>query len=327
MQRLDLTKIFLDRNIIHSSSTQTTGEIQMKNIFVLIALLLIGTRITARSQEDVAGGKDHPLFSRMQNFFIEEYLEKEYDASAFIVPSTPKADAFKRVNVEGKRTVIKYHMKEGTNPPVSKLQVVRNYVNAAKKIGGSIVMSGEGKELLNADDGGIYFVWDVTIKFKKSDGETWARLEFDSAVLEPDLSFYLTIVEKTEMKQEIMASSEMLNALNALGRVALYINFDTGKSTVKDESKPIIDEIEKLLKENAALKLSIEGHTDNVGKADANQKLSDDRAKSVMNELVKRGVEKSRLTAKGFGQAKPLEDNSTEKGRAKNRRVELVKVK
>jgi outer membrane protein OmpA-like peptidoglycan-associated protein len=71
--------------------------------------------------------------------------------------------------------------------------------------------------------------------------------------------------------------------------------------------------------------VSIEGHTDNVGTASSNKTLSENRAKSVLDAIVARGIEKSRLSAKGWGQEKPIGDNKTEEGRAKNRRVEIVK--
>ncbi|MDW8467024.1 MAG: OmpA family protein [Chloroherpetonaceae bacterium] len=139
------------------------------------------------------------------------------------------------------------------------------------------------------------------------------------------LEYFLTVVELEEMKQEVVASSEILDALNKTGRVALYINFDVGKDIIKPESQPIIDEVVKLLRENPSLKLSIEGHTDDTGTPEGNQRLSEMRAKAVMNALVSRGIDAKRLSAVGYGRTKPIADNATEEGRAKNRRVELVK--
>jgi outer membrane protein OmpA-like peptidoglycan-associated protein len=83
--------------------------------------------------------------------------------------------------------------------------------------------------------------------------------------------------------------------------------------------------IATLLKSNPTLKLGVEGHTDNVGDAASNKKLSEARAKSVTAAIVASGVDAARLSAAGFGQEKPVADNRTEEGRAKNRRVELVK--
>jgi OmpA-OmpF porin, OOP family len=102
------------------------------------------------------------------------------------------------------------------------------------------------------------------------------------------------------------------------------IEFDTGKATIKPVSFPILDEVYRLLKASPQIKkVSIEGHTDSRGARDMNMKLSDDRAHSVMNYLVEKGIDKSRLSAQGFGPEKPLESNDTDAGRQKNRRVEF----
>ena len=126
------------------------------------------------------------------------------------------------------------------------------------------------------------------------------------------------------MKQDFTAS-DMFEALNRDGHVSLYINFDTGKSVIRDESMPIIDQIVQMLNSNPELKLSVEGHTDNVGSPASNKTLSEARAKSVVSAIVSQGVAADRLSPVGFGQDKPIADNSTDEGRAKNRRVELVK--
>lgn len=119
--------------------------------------------------------------------------------------------------------------------------------------------------------------------------------------------------------------SSMVDELNQSGFVALYINFETGKADIKPESQAIVDQVADMLKANDSLRVGIEGHTDNVGTAAFNKTLSENRAKSVMNAIISRGVDKARLTATGWGQEKPMADNKTEDGRAKNRRVEIVK--
>lgn len=111
------------------------------------------------------------------------------------------------------------------------------------------------------------------------------------------------------------------------GRLALYgVQFDFNKATLKPESAKVLDQVSEVLKQDATLKLSIEGHTDNVGKPDYNLDLSKKRAESVRTYLVQtHGIDAARLSTAGFGDTKPIAKNDTEAGRAQNRRVELVK--
>ena len=138
-------------------------------------------------------------------------------------------------------------------------------------------------------------------------------------------NFELIILEIEGMKQDINAN-EMLEAINKNGSIALQINFETGKSAIKPESQTIVDQIAAMLSSEPSLKVSIEGHTDNTGIPASNKTLSENRAKSVVLALVAKGIDKTRLSSKGFGQEKPVTDNGTDEGKAKNRRVEIVKM-
>jgi outer membrane protein OmpA-like peptidoglycan-associated protein len=102
------------------------------------------------------------------------------------------------------------------------------------------------------------------------------------------------------------------------------IQFETGKATIISSSYPLLNQIADIMIENKDYFLTISGHTDNVGNADANMKLSEDRANAVKDYLVKGGVQADRITAKGFGDTKPVASNNTAAGRAKNRRVEFT---
>lgn len=133
----------------------------------------------------------------------------------------------------------------------------------------------------------------------------------------------LIISEDQEMIREVTAN-EMFRALSRKGGMRLYIKFATGKHTILQESEAIIDQIVILLQDNPDLQLSIEGHTDNVGTPKNNKVLSEKRAKAVMKAIVDQGIDASRLSAVGWGQKKPVADNRTEEGRAKNRRIEIV---
>ncbi len=103
--------------------------------------------------------------------------------------------------------------------------------------------------------------------------------------------------------------------------------FDTGRWSIKDVSYSSLDEAVKTLKENPGIKVEVQGHTDSVGSYKYNKRLSQNRANSVMKYFIKKGVDKSRLTATGYGPDKPVASNSSAEGRAKNRRVALQPVK
>ena len=130
------------------------------------------------------------------------------------------------------------------------------------------------------------------------------------------------------MTQEVTADASALgDSIEKSGRVAVYgIHFATGQATIEAGSEQTLNEIAKLLTTTSALKLRVEGYTDNVGQAAANQALSERRAQAVVAWLTAHGIDASRLAARGFGPANPVADNSSEEGRARNRRVELVKM-
>lgn len=137
------------------------------------------------------------------------------------------------------------------------------------------------------------------------------------------------VIEKAQMDQRmvLMTADKMAADIASSGKVALYgIYFDTGKSELKPESDAVLKEIGKLLSGNAALKLLVVGHTDNVGSFDSNLDLSQRRSAAVAKEIATRfNVPAARLRGLGVASASPVASNDTEEGRAKNRRVELVR--
>ncbi len=116
----------------------------------------------------------------------------------------------------------------------------------------------------------------------------------------------------------------MPKALEKFTGVIQGILFDTGKHDIKPESFPVLEEVVKVMGQFASLRLEIQGHTDNVGHADDNHKLSHERANAVRDWLIAKGIDHKRLVAEGYGDKKPIADNATEEGRAKNRRIEFV---
>lgn len=111
------------------------------------------------------------------------------------------------------------------------------------------------------------------------------------------------------------------------GKIITYgITFDVGKADIKPQSLGTINEILSILKKYPDLKFSVEGHTDNTGNAAKNQSLSEARAQAVCKQLQQMGIDGARLSAKGYGMSKPIDSNNSPEGRAKNRRVELIKL-
>ena len=123
-------------------------------------------------------------------------------------------------------------------------------------------------------------------------------------------------------------NQNMLDKIISDGKFTTHaITFDVNKSTIKPESMGFINELSKWLHDNPTIKLEIDGHTDSDGEATGNQKLSEARAQSVKDQLVSMGVSADRLTTKGFGEEKPIDNNTTPEGKSNNRRVEFVVIK
>jgi len=99
--------------------------------------------------------------------------------------------------------------------------------------------------------------------------------------------------------------------------------FDFDRYDIKPEAYPLLNEVVAILRKNARTEVEIQGHTDHVGSGEYNQRLSEKRAKAVMDYLLEKGIEPERLSHKGYGFTRPVASNDTEEGRARNRRVEL----
>lgn len=262
------------------------------------------------SAEDIAGSKDHPLLTRYPDSFITEYT-KNYNATEFKVGA--KGAPTKTETVEGDTTSLRYFYESVEKQP-SPLQLIRNYQNAIRQIGGAVLY----ERLPSEGDGG-----ETTLKATTGGKDVWVKVVPDIFGA-PTQSYQLIMTEVAAMAQ-VVSANELLQALNKDGFIALYINFDTGKANLKQDGLATVKEIVAMMKAHPGLKLAVEGHTDNVGDAVSNKTLSENRARSVTAAIVAAGVDPGRLSAAGFGQEKPVADNRTEEGRAKNRRVELVK--
>jgi outer membrane protein OmpA-like peptidoglycan-associated protein len=261
----------------------------------------------------------------MPNHYIYGCDHSQFEMRRFPVGPMDKEGKAKLVEVEGEFWSIDYLLNEGATK-ASGLQIQRNYQNAAKKAGGTV--EGTYPEwctfyLDESFSGGPSCTnYGTTLKLNKGGKDYWVFVNAAGAGGGPGYKLYILAVG--EMQQDVSVN-ELVEKLNKDGFLTLYVNFDTGKATIKPDSDKTLDDAAAALKAASSLKIEVGGHTDNVGTPQANEKLSADRAQAVMAALVKRGVAASRLTAKGYGQSSPIADNRSEDGRAKNRRVELVK--
>jgi OmpA-OmpF porin, OOP family len=282
------------------------GYMSMRNshglaFFIFTVLLLIAS-IASSQDKDAAGCRDHPLITRIPNFYIEDCQEQEFGQYKF------RNKDGGEISVEGNSYKIDYYVKQNTKAP-SELQIVRNFNNAVNRIGGV---------LIHEEPGNIY------LKVEKGGAVTWLHVR----AFNQGESYTLNIIEKKSMVQKVLAdASSMIRDISTSGKVSIYgIYFDFNKADVKPESEPALKEISRLLSQNPQMKLYIVGHTDNVGGLDYNMKLSQARADAVVKDLVsKYKVAPDRLKANGIGPLAPVTSNDSEDGKAKNRRVELVK--
>lgn len=272
----------------------------------LAALALSSLNVFASPQgrdADAANCRDHPLFTRMQHMHIATCKQAEFDRATF---KTGKGRGTDTV-VEGRRFEIRYVADTAATPPTA-VAIIRNHQSAIKTIGGTVAFEDQRYTTLNVS---------------KDGREVWAQV--DTAW---GRGYVLTIVEKQTMAQEVVASADLFQSgLKTTGHVEVPgIYFDTGKAELKPASDAALAEIAKLLKADQALSVYVVGHTDNVASLEVNAKLSQARAEAVVQALVSRhGIAAARLTGRGVGPLAPVASNESEDGRAKNRRVELVK--
>ena len=274
---------------------------KISTIVMMMLLLLLAANLYA-VQNDDPKCKDHPLFTRMPGSYIYNCDHKQFDGRDFVMGKG------KTIHVEGELWRLTYYPYNDLKTKPSELQIRRNFENAIQKQGGTLVGTATNNKNI--------------FKLVKDGKEIWVELwaEFTG-------KYGFTIIQKEEMTQDVVANAEVFsNDIRATGHAAVYgIYFDTGKSNIKPESSQAIAEIAKLLKSDLGLKIHVVGHTDNVGSVDSNIKLSQSRAEAVVQALRNNGITPARLKAFGCGQFAPVMSNDTEDGRAKNRRVELVK--
>ena len=256
---------------------------------------------TIQAQNDRKGSSDHPLISRMPDFWIAVYEENEHESHAFR-ESNDMAN-----EVEGHYYHIEYRLNKGAQAP-GRLMILKNYENALKELGAEAWTRKE-KELY--------------AKIEHEGREVWIQ------VYALDSLYRLTIVEREQMEQKVAVNPDaLLGDLAATGHAAGYgIYFDHDSAKIKEESEPSLQAIADLLKTNSSLRLYVVGHTDMTGKFEYNVALSLRRADAVVHALVNEyGIAAERLAGKGAGPLCPVGSNKDDNGRKLNRRVELVEM-
>lgn len=295
--------------------------------------------------KDVAGSKDHPMVGRYVGAEITQFKSADFDEVRLLkAPLDLKADGEKltdgnSLRLEGKVLRIRYDAPKDR----SSLEVMRNYEESLAAKGFETVFACadgdcfKGREssfrfAFVGDDGQINYRFDKGVRYRlvhlaRPTGDVWAAVIVGGDV-GPLVRVVAVDVKPMQGGQiAFVDAGAMAQAIAATGRVALYgIQFDFDEAEIKPESRPTLNEIGKFLKADPTISVVVTGHTDAKGAFDYNVDLSRRRAGAVAADLAGRyGIAADRLTPFGAGMAAPIAPNDDETGRAKNRRVELVK--
>lgn len=331
----------------------------IKNIWLVMLFPALVFAAEMPKDDTVKGAKDHPLLSRYAGSKLTGYVFKDFDEVDLVagkqIRNKDNKDVFEKIQtIEGKYTRIIYaYPKER-----SSVEVMRNYQTAIQTAGlktvftcekaacgeafGSIMMDRVGANGFHGEGDTDY--WTSPFNYgrtepryilatgKRTDGSVVYAGVYVVAPTDGKLGgVYLEIVEPKAMEADkvsaSLSSEDMSKGLASEGKVALYgLYFDTDKVEVKSESKPQLTQMAALLQKDTSLKVYIVGHTDNQGQLSRNFTLSQQRADAVVKALVAGyKINAARLVAKGVASFSPVASNDNSEGRAKNRRVELVK--
>lgn len=330
----------------------------MRSIFIFMAVItffIATTAVFAQRTSDIEGGQDHPLISRFEGSVIEYYKMSKWDSFTFPVSKLVSGDDGKtfpkKIEIEGKVTRIQYSVSAENNAAF----VFKNYETALNNAGFTTLFKGRGSSQLgdDASEWCFYYYDDEGLYMEKfgyefepySSTDSFAYIAAKANIDNKDIyavifittdDFYSSEGEFTLITQDIIkveapetglvTATNIYDCVSTTGHTTISdIHFDTGQSVMKPESAASLKSIAEFLNANPASKYFIVGHTDNVGSFASNLTLSENMAKAVMNELIsKYGVKAEQLKAYGVSSLSPLMSNSSDDGKAKNRRVEIV---
>jgi len=294
---------------------------------------------------DLPGSTDNPFIKRFEGAEIVAYKARNYDSLSFFA-TNPAAMTAR----EGRLVRILFRI---APDKTSSLEVFRNYEEELKAKGFDLVHSGSldqlgiSRDVVQAEVQQGGFVADMWAGAFQNAYDIYA-VKHDPA---GDIHLRVSVFEMTQARAGVNAgevgiqvdsiqikavtnkmvdgtAGDMAKQIAASGSVRLYgIYFDNDLAELKPQSKPTLDEVGKLMTGDPALKFKVVGHTDNLGTAEHNLDLSTRRAQAVAGALVHDyNITTERLKPIGAGATQPVAANDTEEGRAKNRRVELVKI-
>lgn len=281
----------------------------------LLAGLTLMVCLPAWASDDC---KPHSLFTPMQGYHVYQCEYSDFDAKEIPLKASDDREVQTQV-VEGIYEMVVYTVDEG-GAPSSPLKILRNHLSAAMAKGATVVWE-PGKDSFVAGEWADIQQQIATLRLRQGGREYWVHL---GSVNDGDY-YAIASISAEAMAQEVSAN-ELLEQFEQKGFLTLDVHFDTGKATIRPESATTLDQAAAMLKQAASVQAEVAGHTDNVGQSSTNLTLSQQRAESVRDALVQRGVDASRLSAKGYGDTAPVADNRSDEGRAANRRVEISKV-
>jgi len=320
-------------------------------LIVFVCIHAIGTAWGA----DIKGAKDHPAAGRVSGSDILIYKSRNFDSYNLPLGPAKRTEEGTGIftnmkKIEGAVARITYIAPEGVGPE----EIIGNYRELFQKKGfetlyeaksddfgryDEFVKAAGYESVFTSNDGTKRFIagrlesqaGDVYVSVYAAENTFWGfEIKVGKAEAKKGRTYYQVDVTETKPLKNtltVVNAEEMNLDLSKTGKVAIYgILFDLDKTEIKPESKPALDEIAKLLKQSPSLKLLVVGHTDNQGEIQYNYDLSRRRAEAVVKALCANyGTATERLSAYGVGMLAPAASNDSEEGRAKNRRVELVK--
>ena len=277
---------------------------------ILLSIFFIMSSINAIAFQDTEK-LEHPVIKPMPGANLIERSSKHESYFTLTIRVTEDGMRVSK-DVSGEYWRLRYEMLDSSGKKianVSRGEIIGNYVSAALEKGGREHTRGSNSLVFSVP--------------RKDGGTSWGKLIIASA------DYTLEIIDEKPLVPVLsFGAEELKKALDSEGRVAVYgINFAVDSDSLQLGAEKVLSEFVKLMTLYPELKIEIQGHTDNTGAAQHNLDLSSKRAESVKNFIVLYGIESSRLVPKGYGMTKPIESNDTEEGRAKNRRVELMKIK